>query len=326
MPSDLESLIEMGFDKARAEIALKKSGDLQGALQWLEDNQDKSLDDIQAAEASKTQDDDDEEDAETKAKIAELETGNARSLVCNECGKRFRNHDLATFHATKTEHTDFSESTEEIAPLTEEQKKAKLDELRERLKAKRSVQSEQDKEDARRNEQIRQKSTKESHDLKEELARKEQIKEAARKRQEKQDDLDAKKRIKAKIEADKAERRRKAEEAKAAREGRAPNPDVGASAAPSSAPAPASASALARPKADHSHAKLRLQTPGGNLIKTLTAETTLFELAQQVQQETGLTVSTFATTFPRQVFEGHTDMSKTLKEAGLVPSAVLIVK
>ncbi|KAG5944624.1 hypothetical protein E4U59_007047 [Claviceps monticola] len=324
MPSDLESLTEMGFEKARAEISLKKSGDLQGALQWLEDNQDKSLDDIQAAEASKAQDDDDEEDAETKAKIAELETGNARSLVCNECGKRFRNHDLATFHATKTEHTDFSESTEEIAPLTEEQKKAKLDELRERLKAKRSVQSEQDKEDARRNEQIRQKSTKESHDLKEELARKEQIKEAARKRQEKQDDLDAKKRIKAKIEADKAERRRKAEEAKATREGRAPNPDVGASAAPSSAPAPASAPA--RPKADHSQAKLRLQTPSGNLIKTLTAETTLFELAQQVQQETGLTVSTFATTFPRQVFEGHTDMSKTLKEAGLVPSAVLIVK
>ncbi|KAG6061870.1 hypothetical protein E4U17_006676 [Claviceps sp. LM77 group G4] len=322
MPSDLESLTEMGFDKARAEIALKKSGGLQGALQWLEDNQDKSLDDIQAAEASKTQDDDDEEDAETKAKIAELETGNARSLVCNECGKRFRNHDLATFHATKTEHTDFSESTEEIAPLTEEQKKAKLDELRERLKAKRSVQSEQDKENARRNEQIRQKSTKESHDLKEELARKEQIKEATRKRQEKQDDLDAKKRIKAKIEADKAERRRKAEEAKAAREGRVPNPDVGASAAP----APAPASAPARPKADHSQAKLRLQTPSGNLIKTLTAETTLFELAQQVQQETGLTVSTFATTFPRQVFEGHTDMSKTLKEAGLVPSAVLIVK
>jgi hypothetical protein len=51
--------------------------------------------------AAKT-DQDDEEDAETKAKIAELETGHAKSLVCNECGKRFRNHDLATFHATKT--------------------------------------------------------------------------------------------------------------------------------------------------------------------------------------------------------------------------------
>ncbi|KAK2596704.1 hypothetical protein QQS21_006219 [Conoideocrella luteorostrata] len=320
MPSDLEALTEMGFDKTRAELAVKKSGGLQGALQWLEDNQDKSMEEIQAAQASKEADGDDEDDVETKAKIAELETGQARSLVCNECGKRFRNHDLATFHATKTEHTDFSESTEELAPLTEDEKKARLQELRERLKAKRAIMSEQDKADAKRNEQIRLKSTKETQDLKEEVARKEQIKEAARKRQEKQDDLEAKKRIKAKIEEDKAARRRKAEEAKAAREGRVPEVDTGAS-APVVTPAPA-----VKPKADHSQARLRLQTPNGNLVKALAAETTLFEVAQQVQQETGLIVTSFSTTYPKQVFEGDIDMSKTLKEAGLVPSAVLIVK
>lgn len=75
---------------------------MQGALQWLEDNQDKSIDEIQAAaEASK---DDDEDDADTRAQIAELEAGQgaARSLICNDCGKRFRNHDLASYHATKT--------------------------------------------------------------------------------------------------------------------------------------------------------------------------------------------------------------------------------
>lgn len=72
---------------------------VQGALQWLEDNQEKSLEEIEAAEASKGQDDDDEE---TRAQIAEIESGQARSLVCNECGKRFRNHDLASYHATKT--------------------------------------------------------------------------------------------------------------------------------------------------------------------------------------------------------------------------------
>lgn len=238
------------------------------------------------------------------------------------------------------DHTDFSESTEEIAPLTEDEKKAKLEELRERLKSKRAAQSVQDKEDAKRNEvchvnlpviaqpktfilltkrqKIRQKSTKESQDLKEELARKEQIKEAARKRQEKQDDIEAKKRIKAKIEADKAERRRKAEEAKAAREGRAPE-------VPASAPAPAAA-APPKPKADHNTARLRLQTPSGNLMKTLPAETTLFELAQLVQGETGLAVTSFSTTFPKQTFTGDLDMSKTLKEAGLVPSSVLIVQ
>ncbi|OAQ61554.1 UBA/TS-N domain-containing protein [Pochonia chlamydosporia 170] len=319
MPSDLDLLTDMGFDKTRAEIAVKKSGGLQGALQWLEDNQDKPLEEIQAAEASKA-DDDEEEDAETKAKIAEIETGQARSLVCNECGKKFRNHDLATFHATKTDHTDFSESTEEIAPLTEEERKAKLEELRERLKAKRAVQSVQDKADAKRNEQIRQKSTKESQDLKEELARKEQIKEAAKKRQEKQDDMEAKKRIKAKIEADKAERRRKAEEAKAAREGRAPEVAAG-----SAAPAPA-AVAPPKPKADHNTARLRLQTPSGNLMKTLPAETTLFELAQMVQGETGLVVTSFSTTFPKKTFSGDLDMSKTLKEAGFVPSSALIVQ
>ena len=47
---------------------------------------------------------------------------------------------------------DFAESTEEIAPLTEEQKKQKLDELRARLAEKRAGQSAQDKEDKRRNE------------------------------------------------------------------------------------------------------------------------------------------------------------------------------
>lgn len=53
----------------------------------------------------------------------------------------------------------------------------------------------------------------------EDLKRKEQMKEAAQKRKEKLADMEAKKQIKARIEADKAERRRRAEEAKAVREG-----------------------------------------------------------------------------------------------------------
>lgn len=50
------------------------------------------------------------------------------------------------------EHTDFSESTDEIAPLTEEEKKARLEELREKLKEKRANQAIVDKEEAKRNE------------------------------------------------------------------------------------------------------------------------------------------------------------------------------
>ncbi|RYP75684.1 hypothetical protein DL769_003772 [Monosporascus sp. CRB-8-3] len=303
-PSDLDQLLEMGFERARAEMAVKKSGGLQGAMDWLEKTQDTPLDELQ---------DNEEEAAINAAPLAEGAV--AMSLVCNECGKKFRNQAAAEFHAGKTEHADFSESTEEIAPLTEEEKKARLEELREKVRAKRANQALVDKEEQKRNEKIRQKATKETQDLKEELARKEQIKEAARKRQEKQEELEAKRRIKAKIEADKEERRRKAEEAKAAKEGRAP-----------AAPAAAAAPAAQRPAATHNEARLRLQTPGGNVMKTLPADTTLFEVAQLLQSENGLTVNRFVMNFPKKTFEGSLDFGKTLKEAGMVPSAALIVQ
>ncbi|KAF3353644.1 hypothetical protein VdG1_08311 [Verticillium dahliae VDG1] len=314
--SDLDLLLDMGFERARAELAVKKSGGLQGALEWLENNQDKPLEELVAASSANAAGDDDADDAdEVKANIEALESGSAKSLVCNDCGKLFKNQDLASLHASKTDHTDFSESTEEIAPLTEQEKKEKLEMLREKLKAKRANQAAIDREENKRNEAIRQKATQESQDAKEELQRREQIKKAARKRQEKLDDLEAKKRIKAKIEADKEDRRRKAEQAKAAREGH-----------PAPAPGPVTAPSLPKVTANHSEARLRLQTANGNILKTFAAETTLFEVAQQLQSESGITVTSFSTTFPRKTFEGSTDFSKTLKEAGLVPSSVLIVK
>jgi hypothetical protein len=51
-----------------------------------------------------------------------------------------------------SDHTDFSESAEEIAPLTEEEKKAKLEDLRRKLQEKKATQSTQEKEEAKRNE------------------------------------------------------------------------------------------------------------------------------------------------------------------------------
>ncbi|KAI1817345.1 DNA-binding protein [Poronia punctata] len=303
--SVLEQLLEMGFDKERAELAVKKSDGLPDAMDWLEKNQDAPMEDLLAEE-------------EAGPSVTKVEGQAASSLVCNECGKKFRSPREAEFHGSKSGHTDFAESTEELAPLTEEEKKQRLVELREKVEAKRANQALIDKEEQKRNEQIRMKATKESQQLKEELQRKEQLKEAAKKRQEKLEELEAKKRIKAKIEADKEERRRKAEEAKAAREGR-PVPEA-------TAPTPVAAAAPARPAAAHNEARLRLQTSGGNVMKTVPAETTLFEVAQMLEREDGITVSKFVQNFPRKVFEGHLDFGKSLKEAGLVPSAALIVQ
>ncbi|KAJ4294451.1 hypothetical protein N0V90_008142 [Kalmusia sp. IMI 367209] len=216
MPSDLEQLLDMGFDNERATLASKATGSLQDAIDWLEKNQDTSLEELQAAQASSAAD-------EPPA----LQPGEeARSLVCDDCGKRFRSTAQAEFHASKSGHENFSESTEEIKPLTEEEKKQKLEDLRQKLAAKRAGQAEQDKIDRKKNEQIRMKATKESQDIKEELVKKEQLKEMQKKKREKEEDAKAKQRVLAKLEADKQERKRKADAEKAARLGQAAPPPV----------------------------------------------------------------------------------------------------
>jgi hypothetical protein len=90
--------------------------------------------------------------------------------------------------------------------------------------------------------------------------------------------------------------------------------------------AAAPVTAAARPAATHSEARLRLQTAGGNVMKTYPAETTLFEVAQALESENQIRVESFTTTFPRKTFAAGVDFGQTLKEAGCVPSAVLIVK
>ncbi|MCJ1350944.1 MAG: hypothetical protein MMC33_000926 [Icmadophila ericetorum] len=338
--SDLEVLVSMGFERTRAELAVKKSGGrqypiipdisvwtflihatVQGAIDWLEQVQDKSIEEINASAAKANTTtiaaDDDDPNAEPPAlKAGEV----AHSLVCNDCGKKFRSQAQAEFHASKTQHVDFSESTEEIAPLTEEEKKAKLEELRLKLKGKREGMSEQDKLDKKKNEEIRRKSTKETQDLKEELAKKEQIKEAQAKRREKQAEAAAKEKIKAKIAADKEERRLKAEKDKAEREGRAP---VIPSA---STPAPTTSGPVAsKPASAYTETRMRFQTPSGNIQKSFPVETTLFEVAVALNTESGLQVQSFLQNFPKRIYD-QADFGATLKELGLVPSASLIVK
>ncbi|KAL8833685.1 MAG: hypothetical protein Q9170_004130 [Blastenia crenularia] len=316
MPSDLDTLLEMGFDKPKAELAIKRTRGLQGALEWLEVNQDKSYEEIVTTSGDPSKADDD-----PNAEPAPLQPGEqARSLVCNECGKRFRSQAQAEFHASRTQHVDFSESQEEIAPLTEEEKTTRLEELRQKLAEKRAGTSEQDKLDKKRNEEIRRKSTRETQDIKEDLKKKEQLKEAAAKRKEKQGEIDAKARIKAKIAADKEERRVRAEKEKAERQGRAA-PEV----AEASSAATTSGPVESKPASAYTEARLRLQTSAGNLQKTFPVTTTLFEVAAAVKQETGTEVQSFTQNFPKKTFDAI-DFGANLKELGLVPSASLIVR
>lgn len=310
MPSDLEQLIDMGFDKERATLASNATGSLQDAIDWLEKNQDTPIDELQTKQAAAAAD-------EEPPALKEGEV--AKSLVCDDCGKRFRSTDQASFHNSKSGHENFSESTEEIKPLTEEEKKQRLEELRQKLEAKRAIQAEQDKIDRKKNEQIRMKATKESQDIKEQLAKKEQLKEMQAKKREKEQDAAAKRRVLEKLEADKQERKRKAEMEKAAREGRAAPPPVA-----EPARATSSGPTTSKPASEYKETRLALQTPSGRVMKSFPVETTLFEVAHALE-EGGATVNSFSTTFPKKTFE-RTDFGMTLKECGMIPSAALIVK
>lgn len=309
MAGDLDTLIDMGFPSDRAELAVKATGGLQGAIDWLEKNQDKSIDDIKAEQSASS----------TSEDAPALQPGEeAKSLVCEDCGRKLRSTAQAEWHASKTGHENFAESTEEIAPLTEEEKKQRLEELKAKLAAKRAAQSEQDKEDKKRNEQIRMKATKESQDIREELQKKERLKEAQAKRAEKKADEEARKRVLAKLEADKQERKRKAEAEKAARAGQAPPPQ------PAQAPlATSSGPTTSKPASAYTEARLALQGPSGRITKTFPVDTTLFEVAHALEQD-GLQVNTFTTNFPKKTYD-KSDFGMTLKEAGMVPSAALII-
>jgi hypothetical protein len=139
------------------------------------------------------------------------------------------------------------------------------------------------------------------------------MKEAAKKKQEKLDEIEAKKRIKAKIEADKEERRLKAEQQRAERAGVAvPQPAAQAPVQP-------------KPTSAYTETRLRFQSPKGNIMKTLPVDTTLFEVAAALKEQDGIEVQSFLQNFPKKVFDAEF-FGETLKELGLVPSASLILQ
>lgn len=77
------------------------------------------------------------------------------------CGKLFNSTLEVEFHATKSGHDQFSESTEMKKPLTDEEKREKLKQLEEKLKEKRKEREEKEKHESFEKEKHRIRSGKE---------------------------------------------------------------------------------------------------------------------------------------------------------------------
>lgn len=133
----------------------------------------------------------------------------AKSFKCNECNRLFKDEMEMQFHASKSGHSDFAESTEEKKPLTEEQKKEQLAKLEEKLKQKRLERENKEKQDELEREKNRIKSGKDMAEARRKMEENEMQKIVEQRKREKQEEKLARERVKAQIEADKAARRAK---------------------------------------------------------------------------------------------------------------------
>ncbi|KAF7345347.1 hypothetical protein MVEN_01552300 [Mycena venus] len=291
MANDKDALINMGFEAARVDWALKATGNrgLQPAMDFLFENEGKPIPDLSSVTESTSRPprdamdvDGDEEDAEALKSLG-VKVANdveAKSIKCSECGKIFRNTALAQFHAEKSGHQEFEESTEEIKPLTEEEKKQKLAELRQKMAEKRANKAIEEAKEAKANETLRRKTGKtRSRDAKARAA------------------------IKAQIEADKKARAEKFAREKALRHGEqivdAP------AAAPAASGSAAPVSGVASRDYPQTRLQIRMASGGQPYTTTLSSDATLREVAEFLAgQNMAVDVETvsFAQHFPRKTF------------------------
>lgn len=338
MAGDKETLLGMGFDRGRVEWALKATGNrgLQPAMDHILEHDGQPIPDLGAVAESASRgargdamDIDDDEDADALRSLGATANNavEAKSIKCSECGKIFRNTALANFHAEKSGHDQFEESTEEIKPLTEEEKKQKLAELREKMAQKRALKAIEDAKEQKATEALRRKAGKDMNQIKEELKVKQALQEAEQKKRDKIEDARAKAAIKAQIEADKKARNEKFAREKAIRDG-LPIPGEASSAtprAPASVATPSS-SGVAGKDYQETRLQIRISSGGPPYTTTLPSDASLREVAEFLAGQTlAVDVETvsFAQHFPRRAFS-RADFSKSLKELGLTPSAVLI--
>ena len=320
MSTALESLIDMGFPKNRAEKALAKTNH-QGAaaaMDWLfAHSDDPDIDDpYEAPKGHRLTDEPAASDGATGAG----EAASAASLKCDECGKQLRDADAAQAHAVRTGHSQFSESTDQIRPLTEEEKKAQLEKIRQRMAERKQLKELEEKQEQVDREKVRRRTGREISDARQKHEMQEAKKLADMKRREKLEEKQAKEAIRAKIAQDKAERAARAKAASSA-----PTSQPAPTGASSSAGAPAASNPVA--KKEYTSCRMQIRLSNGTALTASFAPADTFSVVVDyvtANRTDGAGPFSLMTTFPRKVF-GSESLEKSLQELGLVPSAVLVL-
>lgn len=189
-----ELTTNLGFPLIRAQKGLLfgEPKTLEGAVEWIVSHQDDG-------------DIDDPIPCQPVAP-APAATGAVQSYKCNECGKTFSNMANLELHANKTGHSDFSESTEAAKQLTPEEKAAKVQEIKQLLKAKRAEREDTEKKDELEREKQRRFMGKEMIKTQEQMQIEKRKRDAALRKKEKDDAKKERERIRHELAKDKAER------------------------------------------------------------------------------------------------------------------------
>lgn len=253
-------------------------------------------------------------------------------LMCNACKKKFSTLEQAEVHAARTLHDDFVEAlyeieeltseeaaTNEPAPvLTEEQKTARLAELRAKLAVKKAEREKESKEA----EVLRKTSAKELEQIRREMQAKEMKQLAEERRMEKIADKKRREEIKKQIEEDRINKKKQIEAEKAKNSEISVQDEV--------VIVPVNQEPV---KTDSTSARIQIKLPSPNAPLKLSFDSpstqTLKHLMNRIKAEYPPAPSPsqmeLVQTFPTRIF-GAGDDGCTLNELGLSPSASLILK
>uniref|UniRef100_R4G8Q7 Putative ubiquitin regulatory protein n=1 Tax=Rhodnius prolixus TaxID=13249 RepID=R4G8Q7_RHOPR len=310
-------LMDMGFPQEKVEQALNVTGNqgVEPAMEWLLAHGDSfdsgSIDPSlgqkleEAAAAPSTSNVSTDEAASTSG----VNDEDAKSIKCEDCNKLFRTQLEVEYHAAKTGHANFSQSTEEKKPLTEEEKKAQLQLLEEKIKLKKKEKEEIEKTEELEREKNRIKSGKEIVAIRKKFQEEEFKKAIEERKREKEEDRLARQKIREQIEADKLARKAKA---------------AGGSTETVTSPTPTVVKPP--PPKEYNEAKLQIRlTNGTTLTQSFGAKEQLsaVRLYIEMNRTDDNGPFTLMTSFPRK--RSLMKIMKPLEVLGLVPSAVIIV-
>ncbi|XP_042349178.1 UBX domain-containing protein 1 [Plectropomus leopardus] len=295
----LESLLEMGFDRNRAEKAVANTGNqgIEQAMDWLMEHEN-----------------DPDIDEPYVPPVGNVLGGTADSQSTTE------QPSLAdTAEGENISYDDGGESAKR--PMTEEEKLEQVKRLEELMRVKQAERRERERAEELEREKQRRKQGQELQQIRQKLQDDDMKKLAEQRRREKMEDKMARQRVKEKIARDREERAQKFGGG---------GPTSTATSSQPAQPSPSSPTSHGPPptKKEYDESRIQVRLLDGSIITAVFKAQEPLAAVRVYVQVNGNTPEgqdfTLLSPYPRHVYT-ELDMEKPLKELGLVPSASLVV-